>query len=1168
MNEPASSAGSSLSMDALIHSLREAGLALGASEVLDATRLVARLATGRVRHARAQELKPYLRAVFCKRVEDAAAFNDGFERWLSSTDVGPIESPGSTASSKESPAGRSGSKWLAVMVSLLSAALIIGGALWARRSYPPLIPDVRPALDPVVEPKSSPVAPVVASPVTETELEERYFPAIRQNRELRPGWVVVVLAPLLFGLVLVGVPAALLTKRRGGPGRKVQLDTRKLEAQARSLVPSVHPDAAARLSRHIRGRSIDPRRLARRPAIDVRGSVQATAMNLGVPTLRYRHAAIRPSYLMLIDGDIETDPRARLFYEWAKRLMHEGWDVEIRGFRRAPLGVADAPRIYRAESSGWSESRAANLPLDHLEDPPVGQRLLILSDGACLANERGGLLPWTQRARFKRWRERVVFTPVQMRFWGEREMGIEQRESAADPGFLVLPLDEPALDAWSLSLVTGTLSTFTLSEPERYPASLTHREAEACDPSKPLRGLDTLIAELKLYLGDTGFRWLAALAVPPLIRWELTLLIGTALVHAQRAKAGAYAGLRSVTAARALLVSRNYRRLTQLPWLRKSVAADGKELPPGIPDWLRLRLVHELPEVAATQVREAVRSALASAGPRPGASGLELALDLPAEPGYVGPNRGEQQKGDALYVGYLSGLSARELELCAPAAWAPWLNELNLPQHGAGIPALARRLSERIRAARSGSSSRGNLGREWIGVIAGALLGWAVALGIVMAAGPGQLPSSFEQAFFVQRDRGVGAGKVTAAAMAFKDDSTRLFIMDIAGTGHTIDARSGVELKTWRGPNYVVETARFSQNGELVLTSCSEAMDVWSSESGAWVGGLARGKEPFTSPVMSADGSTIATAGGATVFVYKLRERAEPRKIELDSAPLQIVLNATGSRLAYRSATDVGIVDATLGTYLRREPVAWKPQQLQDIRKYVPQIVMLDRDGGRVAFTADETFRVHDVASGERLIQIPRPSLFDEVAWHSDRGLLAVETSSGVGLWTVANPTQPRVLELSSSNVLSSLSFNRDGTLLAAVGSQGVTLWSTSTGAPILGVENNAWAEDVSFSADSSALVVANDEMEPATRLWLRGTRVATNSAWSGPEAIKSLFASDAKGVGATIAGESARGWTVYVLLWLSDWKWSVPAFSSLLLLAILGDKALFRRWSARQGHG
>src|SRR5262249_27145568 len=100
-----------------------------------------------------------------------------------------------------------------------------------------------------------------------------------------------------------------------------------------------------------------------------------------------------------------------------------------------------------------------------------------------------------------------------------------------------------------------------------------------------------LRAELQAYFKDdrggfdeTAFWWLAACAVYPAVRWDLTVYLGLRL-RAMPSNSAADRGLRLYTEDRAL-------RLAELPWFRSGF----------MPNWLRRRLFAELPETMRAQV--------------------------------------------------------------------------------------------------------------------------------------------------------------------------------------------------------------------------------------------------------------------------------------------------------------------------------------------------------------------------------------------------------------------------------------------------------------------------------------------------------------------------------------------------------------------------------------
>jgi WD40 repeat protein len=1038
--EPGAASGPSVgSLEALAVHLRAAKLAFGASELLDANRLLLRLRRAPRGPLTREELQPYLRAVFCKRADDQRAFDAAFKLWLGNLPAPEAAAPLADDSSMgDAPAKELWWRRLARVFAVVipAASLVAAGILFTRPSQeapvgrhakPTPAVSGAPVSVPVPAPSSSSSAPpgTAAKPVQpDKPPDQHYVYEARTGRKLRPGWTLGLMAVLLLPLLLVRLPATVLACRHGRSGDKLQLDTRQLESWASKLVPLVQGDTAGRLARHVRGQDADPRRLARRPAIDVRRSVEATLANLGVPTLRHRNAALRPSYVMLVDGEIATDPRARLFYQWAKRLMNEGWDVEIRLFRRASTSLAHAPRVYRVESTGWAESREVNVPLDHFADPPVGQRLIVLSDGACLADANGDLAPWLLGALFKRWRERVVFTPVQMRNWGARELGIEKRENPADPGFLVLPLDEPALEAWALFLSTGQLASFVLSEPDRYPPRLDGRDDEVRDLRTPPPYLDALLLELKLYLGDTGFRWLAALAVPPLVRWELTLLIGKTLIDAQWAKAMATGPARESGGAKALLLSTNYRRLARLSWFRAGVSADGRAVEPMMPDWLRLRLLHELTPGAAAQVREVVRDALGSAQPKPGAQGLELALELPPTPQIGQSEASTRAEGDGLYLGYMSGLSARQLELRAPTAWSSWLRGLGL-QHR---DSLGSRLTEWLAARWAKFAFRQGLAafgarRNWQTLLVGSLGGWIVAVAVLLTL---ELPSFWETTLFDNGSEAIGWSSRPITDLAFSADGSRLVVMDKDGVARIFDAATGRELGRWNGPSYT-SRSKLSRGGARVITWGRDACDLWDTQSGARLTGWRGLGGTIAHADLSADGKRWAFSDGDMASVRDASGKTLLTYSQEGESPISwLSLDGSGSRVAIASSRLITVLSVPDGERLGTLSVT-------PYSEYPEPPALLSPDGKQLALPSGLFYRVAQYGPSPELGITRVDGLkLDATGQALSASQRAGEQLLGAGVWSNSTEEQFASLRLEKARI-SALRFAPDGARAAVV---------------------------------------------------------------------------------------------------------------------------------------
>ncbi len=732
-------------LSALVHALREAGYRAGPAELVSAGRLLTVLARRKPPPTTAAELAPWLRPVFCSTREEQARFDEIFGAWLEALESrrAADPAPGAAGSSDAGGATHDGDHrkpWAeraAQALRVLVAIVAIGVGAWIvwKQASQPGVGTAPPAAAVGTEPAAGAASAAaaaavqpIASPAAQPDLQGLY-PAVREMRSLRPEIVWPLLAlPLLLLLLSGGVPALALMQGRHRSGRQVVLDTTALAREAEQVLPGLDPSVAARLERHVRTEGGSDAPLARRRRLDARRTVEATLRRHGVISPQYRAVPLRPSYLMLIDAEDEHDPRGRVFYLWAERMRRQGLMVDIRLFRHpapdkpaagkargdpgaADVQVARAPRCWRVgEAALVAPDRDTGIALDRLEDPPAGQRLVVISEAASWLQPDGRWRDWFVRARLRRWPQRVFFTPNELRDWGVPEEWLEKQEHAADPGFLVLPLDEAALGAWSTLLAAGSLPAFTLAEAQRYPRVLA---AAGFDPftEPPPDVLDRLVAQLKIYLRDSGFRWLAALAVPPMCRWELTLLLGQALfdhriarlASASDAAAAATDPLDMLAADTGepwrVILGRSYRRLARLPWLRGGRDAAGRVHAAGLPDWLRLRLLHELPPAAQEEIREIVGRLLSTLR-LDGGSGLALDFEAPPQTRQDAAHAEAAKRPDRLYLGYLSGLTPRQLALRLPGSWREWLRNEPPPEPGwrARLMHGLRRITDRLQA--------------------------------------------------------------------------------------------------------------------------------------------------------------------------------------------------------------------------------------------------------------------------------------------------------------------------------------------------------------------------------------------------------------------------------------------------------------------------------------
>ncbi|CAB3807135.1 hypothetical protein LMG28688_06490 [Paraburkholderia caffeinitolerans] len=929
----------------LMDELQRVRLEAGPSQFVDACRLL-RYLDERQQAVPLAALRAKLRPIFCQSPLDEERFDIAFTNWIQpASDVtgrSDTEQDGGIPHSwferfwhRFFPPRR---RWQFGMLSTLALVLFIAVGM-PRVVHPP-----KPNPASTAELTTSALAGYTAQASgarASVASVSHYLPMYRWNRELRPSLAWGAVAFPLLALVVLCLPAVLMAHGRSRQnGSHVELDTTLLRKAAQQVVPKLAGDIAAPLERHVRAEASTHAPLARRAPLHLRRTIEATLRSFGVPQLRYRHTKLRPSYLLLVDTEGESDPRGRLFYLWADRLRLEGLDVEIRLFRRTGDGV---PVWVRADPESWREGwreGAVGSPLDRLDDPPVGQRLVVVSNGDAFADEEGNWADWMKSSRFYRWRERVLFTPNEPRDWGAREESIEQPERVADPGFIVLPLEEDALRAWAGLLASGELPDVLLADPQRYPRLLMDSSVDVLSDT-PIAQVERLIAQLKLFLGDNGYQWLAACAVAPVMRWELTLLLGEAFFE--------MAGVRKETELR-LVISRNYRRLARLPWMRAG----------HMPDWLRVRLLEELSKETQKRIREAVRELLAPLHPHAG-GGVLLSIEPP--PGKHTPRfKPDAKDGDTLYLGYMSGLTARQLVMRAPAKWQPWVRKLLAAQRADGWGLRDRLDGARdwIRAAcarlafHEGLAFKGP--RRTIWLLAACFLLWLGALCALALARPAWLSDFWTTMLFAKAEHRVGYGHYGASVtrVAFSPDGKR--VVTGASDGdvriwNTADGNLSRELPPHDGQ---VSAVAFSPDGRIVASASYDGtVHLFNTTDGGFNNLLLDRGEAILGVAFNPAGTRLATLslrGMVQIWDTSGSNAAKLSSLRISMFPFAAAFSPDGNELVVAGRFGISTVDVATGEVAHR----WQ----SDI-----QAAAFDPAGEQLLTVAGGRAQLHDMLS-------------------------------------------------------------------------------------------------------------------------------------------------------------------------------------------------------------
>ncbi len=381
--------------------------------------------------------------------------------------------------------------------------------------------------------------------------------------------------------------------------------------------------------------------------LDIPSTVSATIRRGGMFQPLYGARKALPEYLLLIDRASPSDEQARFADELSHRLEEGGVFVDRFYFQ-------NDPRTCRQRETS---SQMVTL-LDLAARFPEHQ-LLIFSDGAGFISPlTGEAEPWV--TMFSHWPRRVLLTPELASQPGYRELALAEHD------FLVLPANDDGLFVLTETINTGLTpnrKSARNGDDSLFPRLILQerpkRWLERHEPRPAV--LDELCAQLKRYLGEDGWHWLAACAVYPALSWDVTLYLGFKLFG----DAGDF--------------EERLLRLIRLPWFRYG----------SMPDWLRLRLIESFtPEQEAT-VRQTIETMLLTAldHPQEGIP-LELAERQPAEENWWQRLKAKwderQQKrriedliekeikdedsplNDFVFLGFLSGGRARRLTVKLP----------------------------------------------------------------------------------------------------------------------------------------------------------------------------------------------------------------------------------------------------------------------------------------------------------------------------------------------------------------------------------------------------------------------------------------------------------------------------------------------------------------------
>ncbi|MEM9983673.1 MAG: SUMF1/EgtB/PvdO family nonheme iron enzyme, partial [Bacteroidota bacterium] len=365
-----------------------------------------------------------------------------------------------------------------------------------------------------------------------------------------------------------------------------------------------------------------------RERLDLAATLRATVQQGGFPSLRFQRPSRPSEYLALVEMNSPRDQQAKLFTRLLRLLQREQVKLEVWFYQGDPSWCCRHPEAERVS-------------LERIYQLFPRHRLLMFSSGERLLDEQGKTLAPHLRRPLSSWDLRALLTPLPVGDWAARERSLHQH-------FVLLPADLPG----QLSL---TEAWAELEEVETFKALkrrlLRQRPDQPADQDYDFHK----VADLKEYLGEVRFRWLAAVALYPKPAWDITLALAARLGPAPTVE--------------------DLLRLTRVPWLR-----DGR-----LTESLRAELVAALDPATEQKARLALRDLLDQTPVTAGSfAAREKHIQLTVQQAFLNPNDREAQAAlrllweqgllDAVARGHWQAQQPKEEP--APATTTPRLSQL------------------------------------------------------------------------------------------------------------------------------------------------------------------------------------------------------------------------------------------------------------------------------------------------------------------------------------------------------------------------------------------------------------------------------------------------------------------------------------------------------------
>lgn len=530
---------------------------------------------------------------------------------------------------------------LVVCVCIVTVGTV-GAGIWLALSKSSDETTIKTSVERPAAPRRQDETGARLQPVAPTQLETHRDVDIQTN----PFWLLVALSlPVLTVLIV-----ALLSFRSFIKQRKAHLIARSAshtpalqhlsvsEGPVSNEISNVLQAAVRLLLDAVR---------SPRAHLDLRRTTARTAeQGRFTPILYFRRAT--PQFLCLLGASAPHDNETGRFENLLQSLRSRGMETDT---------------YYLDEESGltYRDLSGPYYSLREMAQKFPFHVLLFFSGGTSL-NRTGSSRNWMDDLQI--WAVRAAFIPRCATEWHHRERVITQLfdghlYQATSKGIhsFALALYRPALNV-------KPIDTQVLLRPSWSWEVRPRRWLSPAEP--PDADWRALEAELKIFLRceDDGqaeipgaYLWLAACAVYPDIRWELTNYIG------QRLTWDGGPGSAIATEDRA-------GRLTQLPWLREA----------WMPEWLRVKLIAQLPPLVRGQISALVTKLLErAAGDNVATNPISFSIASRSLPE---PLRASRR--DFVFMDFLA--RSRDIDFAAPAKLVQRLQEQEAPRPYGSAP--------------------------------------------------------------------------------------------------------------------------------------------------------------------------------------------------------------------------------------------------------------------------------------------------------------------------------------------------------------------------------------------------------------------------------------------------------------------------------------------------